>query len=150
MEIQYQHQVEGINWQEVSDLFKSVGWNQRDPKDICDAFSKSSYVRFAFVQDPAGQRQLVGCGRTLDDGKFYAMIVDLAILPAFQGQCIGSNILASLKDELESFSFTTLTAAIGKERFYEKQGWRKQRSAFIWPRSTEQEMGHCEPLENPQ
>ena len=38
----------------------------------------------------------------------------------------------------ELFSITTLTTAVGKEQFYKKQGWFKQTTSFIWPRSEKQ------------
>ncbi len=34
--------------------------------------------------------------------------------------------------------FTTLTAEVGKEAFCLRQGWRRQKSAFIWPRNKRQ------------
>jgi aralkylamine N-acetyltransferase len=85
----------------------------------------------------------VGVGRTLDDGRYYALIVDLAIVPEFQGQGIGSRILAELKDEFSDYLFVTLTAAVGKEEFYSKQGWAHQKSAFMAPRSEQQRQNHA-------
>lgn len=87
---------------------------------------------------------LVGFGRTVDDGMYYALIVDLVVSPDFQNLGVGSTILAELRDRLENYSFTTLTAAEGKESFYVKQGWQKQKTAFIWPRSDKQRAVHAE------
>lgn len=96
---------------------------------------------FAFAD-----QQLVGFGRTVDDGRFYALIVDLVVAPAFQGKGIGSRILTELRDVLESYYFTTLTSAVGKEGFYLKQGWSPQKTAFIWPRSERQREDHASAL----
>ena len=68
-----------------------VGGN-RNPEDIKSAFERSSFVRFAYSNNI-----LVGFGRTVDDGKYYALIVDLVIHPDFQNQDIGTNILVFLK-----------------------------------------------------
>ena len=46
--------------------------------------------------------------------------------------------LGELENDLKPFLTTMLTAAPGKSGFYEKLGWHKQRSAYIWPRSEEQ------------
>ncbi|MEL7050570.1 MAG: GNAT family N-acetyltransferase [Cyanobacteria bacterium J06634_6] len=137
MDITYRDSVEGIDWTQVSNVFRSVKWEYRDPEKLRRAFNASSYVRFAFAEE-----QLVGFGRTLDDGEFYAMVVDLAILPAFQGRGIGRTILAELRDELDGFIFTSLISAPGKEGFYTSQGWYKQKSAFIWPRTETQKQNH--------
>lgn len=101
MNIEFNSNIETINWQRASELFYSVGWGIRNPEEIQSAFEKSSFVRFAYSNNV-----LVGFGRTVDDGKYYA--------------------------------FTTLTSAVGKEAFYEKQGWKKQVTSFIWPRSEKQ------------
>jgi aralkylamine N-acetyltransferase len=137
MNIEYQNDLVGVDWQRVSALFKLVGWGARNPSEIRAAFEKSSYVRFAYADDV-----IVGFGRTVDDGKYYALIVDLAIDPQYQGQGIGSNILLYLQESLEKYAFTTLTSAVGKEQFYLKQGWQVQKTSFIWPRSEKQRDDH--------
>ncbi len=137
MDIKYSSEIDNIDWIRASELFSSVGWGLRKPEEIQSAFQTSSYVRFAYAGD-----LLIGFGRTVDDGKYYALIVDLVIAPEFQGKGIGSNILLYLKNSLESYIFTTLTSAVGKESFYEKQGWYKQATSFIWPRSEKQKGDH--------
>lgn len=134
MGIVYNSDLTQLDWLRISELFFLVGWGQRPPEDIEAAFSKSSFVRFAYSDGV-----LVGFGRTVDDGKYYASIVDLIVHPEFQGKGIGSSILAYLKDALEGYLFTTLTTAVGKGSFYEQQGWKKQTTGYIWPRSAQQE-----------
>jgi len=133
MNIEFNSNIETVNWQRASELFSLVGWGIRNPNEIQSAFEKSSFVRFAYSNNV-----LVGFGRTVDDGKYYALIVDLVIHPEFQSKGIGANILLYLKNSLEGYAFTTLTSAVGKEAFYEKQGWKKQVTSFIWPRSEKQ------------
>lgn len=137
-EIQYSHTTENIDWDKVSNLFRTVSWSYRDPKALERAFNRSTHVRFALYKG-----RVVACGRTLDDGEFYAMVVDLVVDPAFQGRGIGSHILCELKDATENFIFTTLISATGKEPFYKKQGWLMQRTGFIWPRSEQQTTEHA-------
>jgi GNAT superfamily N-acetyltransferase len=133
MNIEFNSDIRTLNWLRVSELFSLVGWGVRSPDEIKSAFEKSSFVRFAYSNNV-----LVGFGRTVDDGRYYALIVDLVIHPDFQNKGIGSNILLYLKDSLEDYKFTTLTSAVGKELFYEKQAWKKQVTSFIWPRSEKQ------------
>jgi aralkylamine N-acetyltransferase len=133
MNIEFNSHIETVNWQQASELFYVVGWGTRNPQEIQTAFEKSSFVRFAYSNNV-----LVGFGRTVDDGKYYALIADLVIHPEFQGKGIGSDVLLYLKNSLEGYAFTTLTSAVGKEAFYENQGWKKQITSFIWPRSEKQ------------
>ncbi len=74
--------------------------------------------------------ELVGFGRTVDDGKYYALIVDLIVSPKYQGKGIGGKILHELKDALEDYYFITLTSDVNKEGFYLKQGWKKTKNSI--------------------
>lgn len=133
MDIDYTDNAERVDWPEVAALFKSVGWGDRDPVLIENAFKRSTFVRFAFVD-----LKLVGVGRTVDDGVFYGWIVDLAVLPDYQGNGIGSHLLKELEHDLKPFVTTMLTAVPGKHGFYERHGWLKQSGAYIFPRSDAQ------------
>lgn len=144
MEIRYSRSIENVDWAQVSNLFRTVSWSHRDPQALQRAFSRSTHIRFAMLQD-AGKERIIACGRTLDDGEFYAMVVDLVVSPQFQGHGVGSRILAELRDESEGFIFTTLISAVGKEPFYQKQGWLRQKTGFIWPRSERQAADHAIP-----
>ncbi len=139
MKIRYQSDQRDIRWADVSRLIKAVGWGERSPEDLEAAFKKSSFVRFAYIGD-----ELVGTGRTVDDGVYYGWIVDLAILPEYQGKGIGSEILKELESDLKPYISTMLTAAPGKGGFYEKLGWLKQSAAYIFPRSERQKKDFTE------
>jgi GNAT superfamily N-acetyltransferase len=128
MEIQYSDNLKGVSWQRVCEIFEAVGWERRIPKEIQQAFEKSSFLRIAYHE-----KMMVGFGRTVDDGKYYGLIVDLIVHPDYQGKGIGKRMLRELRDEMSGFLFKTLTAAYGKHGFYLKQGWKRQTSAFIWP-----------------
>lgn len=139
MTIRYVNGTDGVDWLKVSSIFSSVGWGERSPEDVRSAFQNSTFVRFAFLDG-----ELVGMGRTVDDGIYYGWIVDLAILPEHQGKGIGTCILEGLKEDLRPFVSTMLTAASGKGGFYEKLGWVKQTAAYIWPRSVSQKRAFTE------
>ena len=125
MNIRYTSSVENTNWKEVSNIFKAVGWGERSSEQVKLTFEKSSFTRFAYIDN-----NLVGVGRTVDDGHYYGWIVDLAVLPKYHRRGIGTKILSELKSDLKPFLTTMLTAAPGKSGFYEKLGWHKQCSAY--------------------
>lgn len=137
MAIQYNSNIDGVDWERVSELFERVGWGKRDAKDVQAAFRTSSYVRFAY-----DDHRLIGVGRTVDDGRYYALIVDLVVDPRYQRRGIGRTILSYLEQSLATYVFTTLTSAVGKEGFYRSQGWCKQTTSFIWPRTERQKKAH--------
>ncbi|MET0634492.1 MAG: GNAT family N-acetyltransferase [Chitinophagaceae bacterium] len=128
----------GIDWTNVSELFELVGWGKRNPVDVANSFSKSSHV--CFIMDTA---RVVATGRTVDDGMYYGLIVDVLVNPSYQQLGLGRQIVDHLREKMKNYNFVTLTAAPGKGPFYEKLGWKKQTSAFLWPRDEKQQEEHC-------
>ena len=86
----------------------------------------------------------MGFGRTVDDGKYYALLVDVIVHPEHQSKGIGTQIVNELKSRLIGYNFITLTAVPNKEGFYQKIGWEKQKSAYIFPKDDKQRLEHCE------
>jgi GNAT superfamily N-acetyltransferase len=127
-----------ISWEKVASLFQAVGWGTRDPSVIRDAFAHSTIKAFAF--DGA---ELVGFGRTIDDGKFYATVVDVVVSPAWQRKGVGRAIVEDLQSRLTGFLVVTLTASPDVQEFYRRLGWRNQTTAMIRPRSEEQARLNC-------
>jgi len=117
----------GIAWTEVAALFAAVGWTARRPDDLREAFGLSSFKAFAFEGD-----ELLGFGRTIDDRRFYATVVDVIVSPAHQRRGIGRAIVQDLQARLQGFLTVTLTANPDVQPFYEKLGWRNSGTGLIW------------------
>jgi ribosomal protein S18 acetylase RimI-like enzyme len=139
MEFQINPDLRAIDWEEISEIFQLVNWGVRNPDEIEKSFKKSSIV--CFVGD---ERKIIGFGRTVDDGRYYALLVDIVVRPEYQSKGIGKRIVNELKNRLQGYHFITLTAAPNKEGFYQKLGWKKQRSAYIFPKDEKQRNEHCE------
>ena len=131
-----------IEWTQLSELFQKVGWGQRQANEIEQAFKKSSFTYFIFDNN-----NIIGFGRTMDDGKYYALLVDIIVHPDYQGKGLGALIVNTLKDQLKNFMFVTLTSVPEREEFYKKLGWKKQSLSFLWPTSENQEKLYCKPEE---
>ena len=127
-----------VPWDQAAALFAAVGWGARDPDDVRAAFSRSTFKAFAF---DAGE--LIGLGRTIDDGKFYATIVDVVVSPAHQRRGVGRALVEDIQKRLDGFLVVTLTAAPDVQPFYRKLGWRKLATGMIRPRSAEQARLNC-------
>ena len=131
--------IKSIDWSRISELFKIVEWGYRPPEEIEQAFKQSTVTIFLYDNE-----ELIGFGRTVDDGKYYALLVDVVIHPDYQGKGLGKKLVHDLRTQLQGYEFITLTAAPKKDGFYHKIGWKKQSSSFIYPKDAKQAEEHCE------
>lgn len=74
--------------------------------------------------------EIVGIGRLIGDAAIYWCLVDIWVLPEYQGKGVGRNIVNRLLDYIRDNSIkgtsisVFLMCAQGKEGFYEKLGFR--------------------------
>jgi aralkylamine N-acetyltransferase len=139
MSIHMQTNDSGVSWIDVANLFQAVGWGECEPDDLRAAFGKSTYKCFAFDDE-----RLVGFGRTIDDGKYMATVVDMIVHPDYHRRGIGHEIMQNLQSRLKGFLYVTLTAMADVQPFYTKLGWRKMTTGMILPRDEEQVRRNCE------
>lgn len=72
---------------------------------------------------------LVGCLRILSNGYFFGTITELLVLPEYQKQGIGSQLLQLAKDHTPTILY--FGAQPGVESFYEKNGCQKSLQSYI-------------------
>ena len=130
-----------VDWERVCELFTKVEWRTRTVAEISEAFKKSSWTIFVYDQD-----LIIAFGRTVDDGRYYALLADIVVDPAYQGNGLGKYLVNTLNEKLGSnYHFVNLTAAPGKGKFYKSLGWKKQSTSYIWPQGPKQVRQHTEP-----
>lgn len=129
--------LKNIDWSRMSSLFRQVGWGKRPPHEVRDAFAKSSVVCLVYQND-----QIIGFGRTVDDGRYYAMLVDVIVDPAHQRQGVGKTVVQTLREHLKGYQFINLSATAENAAFYEKLGWQQQGSAYFWPKNEKQRIDY--------
>jgi N-acetylglutamate synthase-like GNAT family acetyltransferase len=139
MDIKLNPNLDLIDWKRVTKIFQLVEWGERKPEEVERAFRKGSVVCFVEEQD-----EIIAFGRTIDDGQYCALLVDIVVHPDYQKQGLGKTIVNKLVEQLKGYSFITLTAAPDKEAFYQKIGWQKQKSAYILPKNEKQRNEHGE------
>lgn len=110
-------------------MFESTGWNEEyklTADEIHGAMSASWYIVSAYD----GER-LAGFGRVLSDGKLHALITEMIVLPDYQGQGIGRDILKYITDICVEHQIRDiqLFSAKGKAGFYEKYGYTRRPEA---------------------
>jgi GNAT superfamily N-acetyltransferase len=108
------------------ELFESSGWNedyQFTPEEVYQAIKNSWYMVSVFDGE-----QLVGYGRVISDGIHHALIVDMIILPEYQGKGIGTEILDMLVKRCQENRVRDiqLFCAKGKFPFYGKYGFEER------------------------
>lgn len=85
-----------LNQADVLALYQAVGWNMytRDPKKLERAIAQSLSVLGAYDGD-----QIVGLIRAVGDGETILFIQDLLVLPSYQRQGIGQQLVDALVDQ---------------------------------------------------
>jgi GNAT superfamily N-acetyltransferase len=114
-----------VDWAEAAALYRAAPLGDKKPEDLKLVFSNSMFRCFAFDGEI-----LVGAGRVLADGYDCAYLCDIAILPIHQGQGLGGEIIARLLKLSKSHKKIILYAVPGKERLYEKYGFRRMTTAM--------------------
>ena len=88
MHIRCMASLDGVIRERISQIFEAVGWGRRNQTTLQQTFQKSTYVRIAYDNE-----KIIDFGRTVDNGQYYALIVDLVVDPEYQGKGIGTTIL---------------------------------------------------------
>lgn len=128
-----------VDWQQVLHLFQKVNWKHRVAEEIEKAFKLSTHTLFVYQN-----QSIIAFGRVIGDGRYYAMLADIVVDPNYQGKGLGSYLVTALNNQLTNYHFVNLSAAPGADDFYKRMGWKKQKTAFIWPQGPKQLRQHCE------
>jgi len=112
------------DWLKVEEILERGGMSHYTPDIHRRAFENSHAAVFAF--DGPG---LVGFGRVISDGTYQAGIYDVAVAPEYRGKGIGAAIIKALLEKVRGCN-VILYASPGKERFYEKQGFRRMKTGM--------------------
>ncbi|MCH5265303.1 MAG: GNAT family N-acetyltransferase [Lachnospiraceae bacterium] len=111
--------------EEYCHLRESVGWMNFSKAQTERALTHSLYTVTAVTEN----NHTVGMGRLIGDG-FYFVIVDVVVQPDYQGKGIGREMIHRIIEYVDretpvgGRSSIQLIAEKGKERFYEKLGFK--------------------------
>src|SRR5215813_13937284 len=83
-----------IDWERLAYVFKVAPLGERVPAKLKRAFEGSAVRCFAWHKN-----ELIGAGRAISDGIAYAAIFDVVLLPSYQGQGIGRQIMVFLAEQ---------------------------------------------------
>ncbi|MBI5383307.1 MAG: GNAT family N-acetyltransferase [Verrucomicrobia bacterium] len=129
-----------VDWNHLAVVFERAPLGKRDPVILRETFLNSGVRCFALENG-----SLVGAGRAITDWVNYAVILDVVVLPEYQGQGTGKRIMKFLAERSKA-KHVLLHSVPGKERFYEKLGYRRMKTAmglFADP-ETKRQQGYIE------
>ena len=104
----------------------ATGFRDRPIEQVEKALENNLFDVIAVCND-----EVIGMGRLVGDGVMYWYLQEIIVLPELQGKGIGTRIvdrlLEYIKDNTTPGTFVSigLTAATGKDTFYEKFGFSK-------------------------
>lgn len=124
MNLRIQYDCVNIDWNDVSEILRTVGMAYFDGAVHKKAFENSQMVVFAFDEE-----KLIGFGRAISDRAYQAAIYDIAVLPEYQGKRVGATLVNCIVKGIPQCNFI-LYAASGKEAFYEKLNFRKMKTGM--------------------
>ena len=112
------------NEAEIMALYSSVGWSNytNNPAMLRQSYKNSLHVLAAYADD-----KLVGILRAVGDGASVVFLQDLIILPEFQRQGIGSQLMRRVMEKYaDVYQLQLLTEASEKNiAFYEYLGLKR-------------------------
>ncbi|MDF2944299.1 MAG: GCN5-related N-acetyltransferase [Herbinix sp.] len=108
-------------------LRSTAGWGMLPLKQAQAGIDRSDFLVVAKEED-----KTIGMARVITDGGCVALILDVVVLPEYQGKGIGKTILQMILSYIENnldtgeIAYVALMAAKGKEGFYQKLGFEER------------------------
>ena len=124
MELDIKYDCTGVDWSKVCEILGLAGMAHGEPEQHRLAWEASHTTVFAYRA-----RELIGFGRAISDGVFQAAVYEVAVIPAFQHQGVGTVIMRSIFTRLPNCN-VILYASPGKEPFYQTLGMRKLKTGL--------------------
>ena len=120
-EIEYKN-IKDLPCDELYQLFLAVGWADESAttQDMIDHFNVG-FLHSTFVFSAWADGKLVGCVRVLSDLKFRSVIYDLAVLPQYQHQGIGTTLVRKCKEACPDSGWLVQTETAAE--YYKKIGF---------------------------
>ena len=113
-------------------LTEKVGWGTRDAIVVQEALNNTLYSVSIYDNN-----KIIGYGRIIGDKTIFLYIQDIMVIPEYQGQKVGTKIMNTLLTKVNEYKKinpnirTYLGASKGKEKFYEKFGFKTRSSADL-------------------
>jgi ribosomal protein S18 acetylase RimI-like enzyme len=129
MNIKYKDQKD-LPCKDLYELFLAIGWaKEEDTTEEMIANFNIGFLNSTFVFSAWEDDRLVGCVRALSDLHFRSVIIDLAVLPEYQRQGIGAELVRRCREACTSSEWLVQTDKA--KGFYEKLGFTENNDYFL-------------------
>lgn len=135
MALEWKHSTDGVDWDELSALYRAALLGDKKPLHLQTVFSNSMFKCFVYENN-----RLVGAGRALADGADCSYICDIAVLPSNQGTGLGKQIVGHLVESSRGHKKIILYAVPGKEPFYKRFGFLRMTTAMAIFQNQQQQL----------
>lgn len=125
MALEWKHVTDGVDWEELSALYRTAPLGEKSAEHLRKVFSNSMFTSFVYEDT-----KLVAAGRALADGCDCSYICDIAVLPSHQGTGLGKQVVSHLVEASRGHKKIILYAVPGKEPFYRKFGFLRMKTAM--------------------
>jgi len=115
--------------EELYELFKAVGWSDGPITPHMLANFNLPFKNSTIVISVWADNKLVGCVRVLSDRIFRSIIYDLAVMPEFQNQGIGRELIRRCREYFPDSEWLVETKSAAG--FYEKIGFKPNEDTFL-------------------
>lgn len=133
MELIYQRETVGAS--EFADILNRSGLGERRPVEDLERLQRMlDGANLILTARAAGSQALIGIARSLTDWSYACYLSDLAVDRAFQGQGIGTRLIALTREYAGEQCMCLLLAAPDAVAFYKKIGMPASERAFLYPR----------------
>jgi ribosomal protein S18 acetylase RimI-like enzyme len=116
--IAYTTKVDNLTADQLDGFF--VGWPTPPSRDQFVAVLRRSYCAVVAIDSTAGR--VVGYITAISDGVLTAFVPWLEVLPDYQGQGVGTQLLRRMLTELDHLYSVDLICDRGLRKFYERRG----------------------------
>ena len=114
---------EEIDANEINDLLETNKWRIQDTSKL----EKALALSWCWLTARNERSQLIGFVQVLSNGIRHAYILRLIVHPDYQRIGVGTELMNRLMELLkENNLLPTLVAAPGKDKFYEKFGFKQE------------------------
>ena len=117
-----------VNFGQVA---KVLAGTMKARKDWDEVKTREAFLNSAYAVYALDGEQVTAVGRALSDGYAWTLITDVAVLPEYRRQGIGSGILERIREHFRGHELFTYTYA-EQIPFFEEHGFRRSRNSFTY------------------
>ena len=113
-------------------LNEKVGWGKRDKIVVKEALDNTLYSITVYDDE-----KVIGYGRIIGDKTIFLYIQDIIVIPEYQGNKIGTEIMNLLLEKINEYKKinpairTYIGPSLGRESFYKKFGFKTRKEAGL-------------------